>query len=293
MPIPFTCPYCGAETTVSDEFGGRTGPCACCGSIVTVPGPGTQARPRGSRSTVTAFLIVTVFLGGAFALLAMIAFLLLPALTRSPDAVRRMHCQTKLELIGAAMKQYHAQYGSFPPAYVADAEGRPLHGWRVLLLPYLGEEALYRRYRFDEPWDGPNNRRLAGSGGASLYACPADDADDAAGQTSYLMLVGPGAISDGPGATKLADIKNDPATTLVVVEVSDSGIGWMEPRDLPVDKMSFGVNDGSPLGLRSRHRHAVHALAADGHVEELSEATDPEWVKEMTLIGKPAAAPID
>ena len=36
-----------------------------------------------------------------------------------------------------------------------------MHSWRVLLLPYLDQLELYNAYRFDEPWDGPNNRLLA------------------------------------------------------------------------------------------------------------------------------------
>ena len=42
MPIPFTCPHCGAQTIVPDEYAGRTGPCAECGNPISIPLP---ARP--------------------------------------------------------------------------------------------------------------------------------------------------------------------------------------------------------------------------------------------------------
>ena len=58
------------------------------------------------------------------------------------------------------MYGYHEMKGHFPPAYVADVQGRPAHSWRVLLLQ-SGMETLYERYHFDEPWDGPRNRSLA------------------------------------------------------------------------------------------------------------------------------------
>jgi Protein of unknown function (DUF1559) len=32
---------------------------------------------------------------------------------------------------------YHDTYGRFPPAYIADHDGRPMHSWRVLILPLL------------------------------------------------------------------------------------------------------------------------------------------------------------
>ena len=38
--------------------------------------------------------------------------------------------------------------------------GRELLSWRVFLLPYLGEEALYKQFRLNEPWDSPHNRTL-------------------------------------------------------------------------------------------------------------------------------------
>ena len=34
------------------------------------------------------------------------------------------------------------------------------YSWRVAILPYLEHNPLYRQYNFDEPWDGPNNRKL-------------------------------------------------------------------------------------------------------------------------------------
>ena len=47
-----------------------------------------------------------------------------------------------------------------PPAALRDSGGLPLLSWRVLLLPYLGHNDLYRRFHLDEPWDGPHNKAL-------------------------------------------------------------------------------------------------------------------------------------
>ncbi len=62
--------------------------------------------------------------------------------------------------LSMALHYYHAQHGSFPPAYIADENGNPMHSWRVLILPYIEERDLYDQYDFDEPWDGPNNSLL-------------------------------------------------------------------------------------------------------------------------------------
>jgi hypothetical protein len=40
MPVPFTCPHCGHQTLVQDQYVGQSGPCAGCGQMVTVFPPG-------------------------------------------------------------------------------------------------------------------------------------------------------------------------------------------------------------------------------------------------------------
>ena len=71
-------------------------------------------------------------------ILALVCFSLVPVLQRvrqnSSDA-RAAKC---LATIGMALISYYHEHGSYPPAYIADATGRPKHSWRVLLLPYLG-----------------------------------------------------------------------------------------------------------------------------------------------------------
>src|SRR5581483_2163049 len=50
--------------------------------------------------------------------------------------------------------------GTYPPTTLYDKEGRPTLSWRVALLPYLGEEALYKEFKLDEPWDSLHNKKL-------------------------------------------------------------------------------------------------------------------------------------
>jgi hypothetical protein len=59
-----------------------------------------------------------------------------------------------------AMHAYYDDHKRLPPAVVYDPKGKPLYSWRVLLLPYIEENALYEEFKLDEPWDSPNNIRL-------------------------------------------------------------------------------------------------------------------------------------
>ncbi|MDO4569035.1 MAG: DUF1559 domain-containing protein [Planctomycetia bacterium] len=86
--------------------------------------------------------------------------LLLPAVSSSREAARQMQTQNCVKQCALAMLNYEASHGAFPPAYTMDAEGKPLHSWRVLLLPYIEQGDLYNRIRLDEPWDSEWNSQF-------------------------------------------------------------------------------------------------------------------------------------
>jgi hypothetical protein len=193
-------------------------------------------------------------------------------------------CRSALRTIANAMLVYHEKYGCFPPAYIADKEGRPMHSWRVLLLPFMDAQALYDRYRFDEPWDSPHNLALAESVPVGrdknypVFHCP-QDRDSNKSDTSYVMVVGSQTISDGPTSTRISDFTDGLTNTIVIVEMSESGIHWMEPRDLRFDGMSFKINDPEGRGIRSKHPGGANVSAGDASVHWIQENIDAKILK--------------
>src|SRR5262245_37264512 len=119
MAIPFTCPHCGAQTNVDEQYAGQSGPCARCGQTVTVPLPaGAASRPPGGRSSSsTAWIVVLavaascVLCGGPIGVA-----LLLPAVQAAREAARRAQCSNNLKQIGIALMNYHDVYHTYPPA---------------------------------------------------------------------------------------------------------------------------------------------------------------------------------
>lgn len=66
-----------------------------------------------------------------------------------------------LKKLAIAMHNYaDVHQGQLPLAATVSKNGKTLLSWRVELLPYLGEQALYRQFKRDEPWDSPHNRKL-------------------------------------------------------------------------------------------------------------------------------------
>jgi prepilin-type processing-associated H-X9-DG protein len=174
-----------------------------------------------------------------------------------------------LKQIGLALYNYRDAYGCVPPAYLADENGRPMHSWRVLILPWLGQQAIYDRYRFDEPWDGPNNRKLHDLR-VSSYACPSHPG--ARSSTCYAAIVGPEAAWRGTEPMRLEAVRDGRDRTILLVEVSTPSIHWMEPRDLEFDRMSLAINKSkNSSGPSSGHPGGAHILLVDGAVRFLKE----------------------
>ncbi len=298
MVFPFTCPVCGVSTDVSEEYVGQTGPCAACGSTVTVTPPaGMPGYSTGRRGSTTAIAAAIVLLG-ILGVIVMCGFWGLRSspmaggpIPKRPTAMSSQSfepCRNNLELIGAAMLQYHDDHGTFPPAYVADDDGERMHSWRVLLLPYLGQDQLHKRYDFDKPWDSPKNIALAKSI-ADVYRCLNNDSysspeEDDHLTTSYLMVTGPGTVSHEGSKTTSDDVTDGPGNTILVVESISSGIKWTEPRDLDVQEMSFQINAGSGSCIEGHGYNAAYVLFCDGSVQRIGAQTEPKDVKSLTTI---------
>jgi Protein of unknown function (DUF1559) len=170
-----------------------------------------------------------------------------------------------------AVANYHQTYGCFPPAYIAGRDGKPMHSWRILILPFLEQQELYKSYRFDEPWNGPNNRKLASRIGG-IYLRSGLESNQAQ-TTSFVAVVGPQTIWPGSKPTRYEDLGDGTHDTLMVVEVPDGQFLWMEPRDLDFDSMSFKINDGSGRGLGSKLGGA-RVVSADTTVRTLRDDYD-------------------
>jgi hypothetical protein len=278
MPIPFTCPHCGAQTQVDERYAGQTGPCARCGQPITVPGPGPAAAayapPAAKKSSTVPILIgvlAAVVLGG-MCLVGILVALLLPAVQAAREAARRSSCQNNLKQIALALHNYNDVYGSLPPAYVADENGKPMHSWRVLILPFLEQQALYDQYKFDEPWDGPNNSRLAQTI-VSVYGCPSEGQLSA--NTSYVAVVGPNTAFQGDQPVKFRDITDGLSNTLMVIDAANTGINWMEPRDLDMT---------SVFSATGRHPKVINVMMGDGSVRSIPVG-DPNLQAMLTING--------
>jgi len=134
------------------------------------------------------------------------------------DNGRAIASHLNMSRICTALERYAQDHdGLYPPQAICGPDGKALLSWRVLILPYLEHDELYRAFKLDEPWDSPHNRRL-------IEWMPRE----------FLLRGGQG---DREGSTYYQTIvytPNDQAERglrLLVVEARDP-VPWTEPVDI-------------------------------------------------------------
>lgn len=236
-------------------------------------------------------------LRGMFVLIAVVALLLgllLPALNAAREAARQTQCQNNLKQIGLGMHNYHDTFKALPLAYTPDENMRPRRSWRVAISPFLESSPFYDQYHHDEPWDSRYNRQLGDGTLFYCYQCPSDQAPGV--NTSYVAVTGVGTAWPAPNVSHFKDFTKGMSSVILVAEMDESGIHWIEPRDLQFDQMEFKIyaasrlrrssGRGSHQALSSAHPGGVQVVFGDGAVDFLSVETSDEVLREILLIGK-------
>jgi hypothetical protein len=224
------------------------------GVVVFLLAIGVAIRLAQAKSLRTAKVQAAVA-GG----LVLLVVLLASAAQRARDEARRVCCLCPLKQLVMGLHNYNQTYGCFPPAYIADRSGKPIHSWRVLVLPFVDEAALYQQYNFNEPWDGPNNRKLLAAR-PRTFSCEshwnvAKQGDTA---TDYVAVLGRDAAWQGAAPKKFDDFHGKASDTILLVEAADAGIPWTQPRDLDLDHPPAAA--ATPSADISSHHISSHGF---------------------------------
>ena len=106
------------------------------------------------------------------AIIALLIGLLMPAVQKVREASSRISCANNLKQIGLALHSYEEINKKLPPSRISD-----LHAtWAVLIMPFLEQENLYKKWHLkDTYFDQSNAARL---GSVPNYFCPARRTQD-------------------------------------------------------------------------------------------------------------------
>jgi prepilin-type processing-associated H-X9-DG protein len=181
-----------------------------------------------------------------------------PVLAKIQAAATATASQNNLKQLALAMHSYHDVYKNFPARASFDKDGNPLLSWRVLVLPFVGEAQLFKRFHQDEPWDSAHNKKLIAEM-PQLYCPPYLKREE--GKTTYLVPVGPKTIFEGQKGMLIKNITDGTSNTIMIVEANESrAVFWTQPED-------YQVNPKDPsAGLFRDGSNRTNAAFADGAV---------------------------
>ncbi len=277
MPIAYSCPSCGKQFTVADQYAGQSGPCAACGKPITIPLAGGMPMgmppgyaPQAAAATGVGASLAVIIIALAVVPLLIIGILvalLLPAIGAARGAAKRAQSSNNMKQLALAIHNYHDVYQSLPPAVVTDANGKPLYSGRVLLLPFLEQASVYEQWDKSQSWDSSANKPLA-----DMIIPTLRDPNETGpmSHTSYLFSAGPGSLFEPGQNVKMTNVTDGLSNTIMMVEVKGSGINWAEPRDLDLSSGTL------PAG-----NHAAGNIMAmgDGSVRTVPAGTFPQTIQ--------------
>ena len=220
-------------------------------------------------------------------------------IAKARAAARRAASSNHLKQIALAFHNYESAYGRFPPAAVIGPDGKPWHSWRVLLLPFLEEMELYKKYDFSQPWDSPKNLAVAEKM-PPVFRDPAregplDTLTDYAAITGEAAIFQPGVVTmtsadDFPACLKtakkvgFASVTDGLSRTILFATVDPARkIPWTKPEDIVLDDTFPGI--GKPAGIGAIHplgdgRVGLFAFA-DGSVHLIADTVDTETLRKF------------
>ncbi len=226
---------------------------------------------------------VSVEAGSSLAAVPVLIALLLPAMQAARSAANRNTTMNKMRQIGLAMMNFESQNRHLPARAIFSKDGKPLLSWRVAILPFIEEKALFDQFHLDEPWDSEHNKALI----AQMPETYNKSGRPNDGTTVFLVPVGKGLAFEGDKGLRMPDFTDGTSKTILAVEVNDDrAVPWTKPDDLEVDlsKPFDGLGEGEAGGLSI-------LLFADGHTIGITRQADEATLK--ALFTRNGGEPID
>jgi hypothetical protein len=264
--IPLRC-ACGERLQPQQEYAGLP-VCPACGRPYPSAGePPPWPKRREGKSDRVANGCMIVMLTAT--VLGMAAGMVVFTHCHGRNERDRTYTADSLKQLALAIHFYHDVHKQLPTHAIYSKDGKPLLSWRVTVLPYVEQKALYQQFKLDEPWDSPHNIRLLEKM-PKIYAPVRGEAPP--NTTRYQVFTGPKTPFKGRESVGFRDFAGGTSKTILIVE-ADEPVPWTKPADLKVEP-------GSPLPpLGGLWGGQFYAAMGDGSVRFIAR----QRVSDQTL----------
>jgi prepilin-type N-terminal cleavage/methylation domain-containing protein len=271
-----------------------------------VPGGLVMSRSTRNGFTLTELLVVV-------AIIVILICFIFPPVRHVREAAHRSQCQNNLKQLVLALHDYEDMTGRtahhaagrlgepaerrFPPGCVGPgATPEERLSWMVALLPYVEQEAQFKRFNLEKGYAG----NLQAQERIRTFICPASkDAGSYDAVTTYVSLSGLGldAARRPAGAAGNGFMGYDRLTSYsMITDGTSHTIALMETRPGPWARGGSSTvrgfdpdgpsldGDNPPFG---EHAGGIIAGMADGSVRSFSNSTDPRRLADaITIAGE-------
>ncbi|MDR1290007.1 MAG: DUF1559 domain-containing protein [Planctomycetaceae bacterium] len=207
----------------------------------------------------------------------------------APRGHPHLTCKSNMMRLGMALDAYREDYGCFPPSFVTDENGKPMHSWRALILPYLDSDDVYPynmpiKYNYGESWNSPHNQQFHDKR-PKIFHCNYDKYNKESlrqASPTYVMITD---TNNTLGNRKKAKY----GTTILLIEIKKANFNWLEPKDIPLSSLqydSYRLPPNTPVvGAYHSTSGDFFILRHDRYVTAISsKTTDIEVIKAMATI---------
>lgn len=233
----------------------------------------TQPVVADNRATIELKEIQSLYMT------SMLFSMAVPAFETARFSIEEAQPSNNLKQMGLAFHNYADTYRKFPARATTDDDGKPLLSWRVMLLPFLEEAALYNEFHMDEPWDSEHNKALLAKM-PDVYKNPRLELEE--GLTTYVAPYGGEEQKQTIWDIEDCGFRNvtdGTSNTIMFVEVnSEAAVPWTKPDDFDIAAQSLlefllKAPEGGAIGI------------CDGSVFDFDESLDEETLEAMLSAG--------
>ena len=224
--------------------------------------------------------------------------ILAPSIMAARVTARQVADMNNMKQIALAMHNFESTYGHLPPAVLTDKPGKVPYSWRVAILPFIEQQALYDQYDFSEPWDGPKNKKLLDKI-PLIYQHPLEQGKSF--NTSYYVPTGDVTIfPPGDPGMGIGKVSDGLSNTIMTIEAK-LNVPWTKPEDFPVNIDLKNPNQPAPA-IPTYTLNLIRVGLGDGSVRTLPTTIHSQMLRAMftraageiinwNVIENPAARP--